>query len=269
LTIDISAILHFINKETGLVLTRNQFLSFKKKFDAFLEDKSIEPDKVEEYLKENISDFQELIEMFLIKESYFFRNQDHFRVLGEIIFPILFDKTEFTNEKTLRVLSVGCSTGQEPLSVLFTFLDSLSNQKKSIDIKIDGVDLSREAVIKAKIGEYSKLELRGLLPEHETLYFKKVSESKLQLKDSLLSKINYIHKNITDIMLADNYYDIIFVRNILIYFDEVNSERVKQKLVKSLKQGGYLFLGESEISWGLGEKIQAMRFNQSLVYRKK
>lgn len=269
MTIDISAILHFINKETGLVLTRNQFLSFKKKFDAFLSEKNIDLDRIEDHLTENSADFQELIEMFLIKESYFFRNQDHFRVLGEIIFPILFDKTEFTNEKTLKILSIGCSTGQEPLSILFTFLESLSSQKKTIDIKIDGVDISREAILKAQIGEYSKLELRGLLPEHETMYFNKVSENKLQLKDSLLSKINYIHKNIKELMLADGYYDIIFVRNILIYFDEVNSERVKQKLVKSLKQGGYLFLGESEISWGLGEKIQAMRFNQSLVYRKK
>lgn len=266
---DISPILHFINQETGLVLTRNQVISFKSNLERFLKEKNLENDQIEDHLKNNSSDFQSLIELLLIKESYFFRNSDHFRVLGDIIFPIFFDKSEFNDQKVLKVLSVGCSTGQEPLSILFTFIDSASSHKNSMNIKIDAIDLSREAILKAKIGEYSKLELRGLQSDHEVLYFNKISSDRLKVKETLLDKINYIHKNISDFTLADQYYDIIFVRNIMIYFDEVHSERVKQKLIKSLKQGGYLFLGESEIGWGLGEKVQPIRFNQSLVYRKK
>lgn len=262
------AVVNLINSQTGLVLTRNQVVNFKTSFENFLKEKNITVDEAVKRLTESHEDFQQVLEILLIKESYFFRNTDHFRVLKDVIFPVFFDKFEFGGEKEIRILCVGCSTGQEPLSILISFLESVQG-KVDFNIKIDAVDLSKHAILKAIKGEYTNLETRGLSPEHIENYFTKSGNNTLKVKNSLLDKITYYHKSIAEHPLIDNYYHVIFVRNILIYFDEVHSERAKQKLVKSLRNGGYLFLGESEIGWGLGTDIQPIKFNQSLVYRKR
>lgn len=262
------AVVNLINSQTGLVLTRNQVINFQTNFEHFLEEKKITTEDVVKHLTENQEDFQQILELLLIKESYFFRNTDHFRVLKDVIFPVFFDKFEFGGEKEIKILCVGCSTGQEPLSILISFLESMHG-KIDFNIKIDAVDLSKYAILKAIKGEYTNLESRGLTPEHIENYFTKTNQNTVKAKSDLLEKITYYHKNIAEHPLIDNYYHVIFVRNILIYFDEVHSERAKQKLVKSLKNGGYLFLGESEIGWGLGSDIQPIKFNQSLVYRKR
>lgn len=262
------SVINLINTKTGLVLTRNQVANFNEVFEKFISEKKISKDEAVQTLTDNQEEFQRFLELILIKESYFFRNKDHFEILKNVIFPVFFDKVEFGGEKEIKVLSVGCSTGQEPISILITFYEALTG-RKDFSIKIDAVDLSKQAIVKAMNGEYSNLETRGLLPEYVEKYFHQSERQTIKVKNIWLERIAYYQQNITEMLLFDNVYHVIFARNILIYFDEVRSEQVKQKLLKSLCSGGYLFLGESEIGWGMGNDIQPIKYNQSLVYRKK
>jgi len=258
----------YINLKTGLVLTKNQFGNLKVRLTRLLTDQAVTTDNLESVLEGNQSLFESLLEEILINESYFFRNEDHFRVLRDIIFPVIIDKNIFQKDKRIRALSVGCSTGQEPLSILISFAES-NHTREKIDFHIDAIDLSRKAILTALAAEYTRIQCRGLSSEHKEKYFLKTRGEKLKPTAAFLEKISYFHGNILSHELYEGCYDIIFARNTLIYFDDVNSERVKQKLIRAMKPGGYLFLGESEIGWGLGEKVQSMKFNQSIIYRKR
>ncbi|NUQ80749.1 MAG: hypothetical protein HUU10_03975 [Bacteroidetes bacterium] len=258
----------YLNQKTGLVLSRNQSGHLQVRLKKILENHHADPATVSDLLDRNPQFFEQILEEVLINESYFFRNPDHFRVLREIIFPVLLDRLAFRKDKSLRVLSIGCSTGQEPLSILFTFYET-NHSKDPVDIHVDAIDLSRKAIVTALTGEYTRMQSRGLSEEMTDKYFVRGSRDRIRVLTGFLDKISYYHGNILDFNLYDHFYDLVFARNTLIYFDDVRQEQVKQKLVKGLKSGGYLFLGESEIGYGLGDRIQSMKFNQSIVYRKR
>jgi len=257
-----------LNQKTGLVLTRNQHGNLKSRLMKLFQEFSINEESLESVLSENPAAFEKILEEVLINESYFFRNEDHFRVLREIIFPVFADKSSFSKEKSLRALSVGCSTGQEPLSILMAFFESPAF-KSAGDFHVDAIDLSKQAIVTALKADYNRIQCRGLTPVLKEKYFQPSGPGSLRPDAGLLEKISYVHGNILNHELFEGVYDLIFARNTLIYFDDVNSERVKQKLIRALKPGGYLFLGESEIGWGLGERVQPMKFNQSIIYRKR
>lgn len=260
-------LLLYLNEKTGIILSQHQLKELTPELESLVNLNGLTNQNVSQFFDNHPKYMQDIIEKIVVNETYFFRNSEHFSVLETMVFPILIDRIKFNGNQSLRILSVGCSTGQEAYSILMNYY-SINSGKNLPEIHIDGIDLSKRAILQAMIGEYSGTEIRGLSENLKSIYFTQ-EKGKLKVKPILSRNVSFIHGNILNFQLLDQSYDLIFARNMLIYFDDVRREMVKQKLFKTLRNGGYLFLGESEVGWELGDLMQAMKFNQSIIYRKR
>lgn len=202
----------------------------------------------------NKEELNELIEEVVVPETWFFRNVTPFDVLRENAVKIYArkNKSEIPNDEgmenvknnPLKVLSVPCSTGEEPYSLAMTINESgLSKEEFSID----AVDISKRALRKARRAIYGKHSFREQGINLQDKYFEKV-QSGYRLISALRDCVDFKQANILvdPIGPATEYYDVIFCRNLLIYFDRKTQRTILDKLSSMLKQGGLLFVGHAE-----------------------
>lgn len=179
------------------------------------------------------------LDKFLINETWFLRDQKPFIYFKEYI------TNEFINKKhKIRILSLPCSTGEEVYS-LSIILSELENNNFSYSI--DGIDLSKRAIEFAKQGLYRKNSFRGTDEYFQLKYFTKKNDC-LLLKDEYRNNIKFNVGNIldNDLLINNDKYDVIFCRNLLIYFDEQSRKTAKYKIDSLLKENGLLFVGHAE-----------------------
>lgn len=205
-------------------------------------------------LKKNSAELNELVEEVVVPETWFFRNFMSFEVLAKCL-------PEFVGAgagsvEPLRILSVPCSTGEEPYSIAITLME---NGPIGLDFKIDAVDISKRALTKARRAIYGKNSFRESGADIYEKYFKR-SRSGSHLLPEVREHVNFIQANILkdSICPKPEYYDIIFCRNLLIYFERETQREVLEKLHFMLKPKGVLFIGHAEVTQifnGLFEKI--------------
>ena len=145
----------------------------------------------------------------------------------------------------VRIWSAACSSGEEPYSLAIVTMERLMNyhQRK---VELFASDIDYDILKKASEGIYNSYALRFVKPDMLKKYFKPLSDDYYQIKPGLREKVKLGHHNL-QIPFPKGKVDIIFCRNVLIYFDNISKEKVFNNLAGSLKPGGYLFLGESEI----------------------
>lgn len=223
-----------------------------------------------EIIKNNDQEFKELLSLITINETYFFRYPEQFEVLKTIIIPELTEAKEVLGEKKLRVWSAGCSTGEEPFSLAITILESLPDWHLW-DIQILGTDVSKKALEKAMKGQFSKGSFRITRSEILEKYFEEVSSESWRIKDEVKSKVSFIYHN----LIKEPYplafleaWDIIFCRNVTIYFKPESTRRVVSNLYKSLMQGGYFFIGHSETLYDINPGFETKKYGDIFVYKK-
>lgn len=193
-----------------------------------------------EYLIGHQDELNELLEFAVIPETWFFRDIKPFQIIYEHIQKkLLKDKHASTN-----ILSIPCSTGEEPYSIAMHLLDKgLPNTS----FNIDAVDISHRALEYAKLGIYGKNSFRSNnYHEYQAKYFTK-KDNYYQLEEKIHNKINFDYLNILhgDYTLHSKY-DFILCRNLLIYFDTATKEQTFKNLSLYLKNTGLLFIGHSE-----------------------
>lgn len=181
----------------------------------------------------------------------FFREIEHFRYLEKHIQELLVTK----NNLFLKVWSAGCSSGEEPYSIAIT-LNEISEKFKSFNYTIVATDISTRMLNIAKKGIYTYEKVRNIPIELLKKYFLKgvnKEEGNVKIKPELQLKITFKHQNLLNekIDLDILNYDIIFCRNVLIYFNKETQKKVLENLCKQLKKGGILFIGYSESIIGL------------------
>lgn len=214
-------------------------------------------------LLESPRELAELIETVVIPETWFFRDREPFVFLSNYAVSEWLPKNP---GKILRVLSVPCSTGEEPYSIAIALLEAGLNPK---NFTIDAADISKVAIEKALRGVYGRNSFRDKNLDFRNRYF--TSKGDLyQLNELVRSKVNFMQGNILDrYFLSDrNPYDAIFCRNVLIYFDGAGREQTIQLLNKLLKQQGILFLGHSETGQKLPAQFVSVRHTLAFAYRK-
>jgi chemotaxis protein methyltransferase CheR len=210
-----------------------------------------------------------LIDVLTTNKTDFFRESAHFDFLVRTAFPaILKANGESVIKKKIKVWSAGCSTGEEPYTLAIVLNEYFQDDVVK-PFSIYASDISTEVLQKAKLGVYGLDEI-DVVPLHlKKKYFlksKNNSENIVRVVPELRSQIEF-----TRINLIDGHYnvpeemDIIFCRNVLIYFDKQTQEQVINKLCRYLKPGGYLLLGHSETITGL--KVP-LRRAASTVYQK-
>ncbi|NOY62017.1 MAG: hypothetical protein GXP10_02475 [Gammaproteobacteria bacterium] len=195
-------------------------------------------------LRRSLHERQAMINEVMVPETWFFRDQTPFLYLKNFI-----DSEWLPNNpgKTLRVLSMPCSTGEEPYSLAMLLMDSLLDRD---DFTIDALDVSSRALNAAKKACYSANAFRGDDVGFRERYFHKVGSS-YQLNRSVRDHVTFHLGNILEklperVIGGENRYDVIFCRNVLIYFDRATQQRVVNTLECLLRHGGRLFVGHAE-----------------------
>ncbi|MDF0553815.1 CheR family methyltransferase [Kamptonema sp. UHCC 0994] len=204
-----------------------------------------------------------LIELLIVPETWFFRDWEPFVFLEHYIRSEWLLKQSY---RRLRVLSVPCSSGEEPYSIAMSLLNSglMSNQ-----FQIDAVDISKISLNKAREAVYSQNSFRVKNLEFQSRYFTK-SDNRYHLQDSVKNAVNFIQGNLVDrnFLRDKNPYDIIFCRNVLIYFDDLARVKAMETLNGLLRNEGLLFLGHAEKGQLLDSSFVSIKHPFAFAYRK-
>jgi chemotaxis protein methyltransferase CheR len=209
---------------------------------------------------------QEVVDAMTTNETLWFRDRFPFDILKNKIFS-----ERLKESPSLKIWSAACSSGQEPYSIAITWNEySKMHNTKQASLSITGTDISSHILNSAKQGIYDELALRrGLTGNHRSQYFSPKDDGLLQVSEDIRKMTNFRPLNLLESSYGFSQYDVVFCRNVLIYFSTEMKRQVLEKIVKVMKPGGYLFLGASESMSGLSESFDMIRCNPGLVYRLK
>lgn len=190
-----------------------------------------------------------VIDALTINETSFFRDQIVFDHLEASVIPQLIQANKAT--RRIRIWSNACSTGQEIYSIAILLKERFP-QLRDWHISLQGTDISDRVLAQAKNGVYSDFELnRGLGPKLQRKYFTQVSEFEWQIKDEISRSVTFSYQNLFDSWASHGTFDIILLRNVLIYFELPEKQSILSKVRKHLTRGGRLFLGSSETTYNI------------------
>jgi chemotaxis protein methyltransferase CheR len=226
---------------------------------------------VDEYLRflETVRPANEiaaLAQELSIPETYFFRNYDQFRAFREVVLR----ERSLANAATrqLRILSAGCASGEEAYSIAMLTLDALS---PSWQVEILGVDVNPAVVRKAARGTYTAWSLRDTPPEMKRRWFSEQGRE-FVLKPAVRNAVRFEERNIASpdqrVWQPDSY-DVVFLRNVFMYFTPAHQRTVVARAAAALRPGGYLFLGHAETLRGLSADFHLCHTHDTFYYRLK
>jgi chemotaxis protein methyltransferase CheR len=212
------------------------------------------------------SEWEELADLATVGETYFFRNSGHFQVLIHDLAP-LYHRTG----RPLRILSAGCSTGEEP-GTLAIILEDLRNASVIDDFQLTAIDLNPASLARARAGTYSSWALRETPANIQARWFKQ-SGRNFQLDPYILSRITYLQANLAaarpdPAWYAPSRYDVIFCRNCLMYLQPETISRAVARFATALEPNGHLFLGHAETLRGVSNAFQIRHTRESFYYQR-
>lgn len=208
------------------------------------------------------TELQELIEAVVVPETWFFRDREAFVALAEMARA---DLIEHPAKTELRLLSLPCSSGEEPFSMAIALLDAGIPANR---FRIDGVDISRRALDLAGRACYGSNSFRGQDLEFRARHFQPAG-GKWQLSDAARKHVHFEQGNLfaIDFLPGHDLYDYIFCRNVLIYFDPDTQARALEVLLRLLKPEGCLFVGPSETGLLPRERLSSAQLPMAFAFR--
>jgi chemotaxis protein methyltransferase CheR len=218
------------------------------------------PDYVN-YLKANPSEFDLLVNDLTINYTKFFRDPDVFLFLQKTILPEL-----FSSKRWVRIWSAGCATGEEAYSLAILVHEVLKHQVKDVQVSIYASDLDRTALAKAKSGEYTSRMVNGVEESILDRYFE-CDNGVYKVKNEVKQLVHFEEQDLMTPPLRRNL-DLILCRNVMIYFSKEIQRKIYMNFYDSLRHGGYLITGKTELIAGeAGTKF--VEFNPKCrVYQK-
>ena len=207
---------------------------------------------------------RKVVEAMTTNETSFFRDVHPFEALKAIVIPEVLKRR--AAERRLDVWCAASSSGQEPYSVAMTLLEHFP-QLASWTVKITGTDLSGEMIARSRVGRYAQLEVnRGLPAILLARYFEKQG-MEWQAKSELRQLCDFRELNLIEPWGPLPMMDVIFLRNVLIYFDVETKRAILDNVRKSLHPWGFLFLGGAETTINLGKAFERLQFDKAGCYR--
>ncbi|MCC6490959.1 MAG: protein-glutamate O-methyltransferase CheR [Candidatus Hydrogenedentes bacterium] len=202
-------------------------------------------------------------------ETSFFRDTSPFELLQHKLFPELIDRRNKAGVRPvpIRILSAACSTGQEVYSTAIV-LKELLGDFKGYDVRILGLDISDAAVAQASYAHFTRLELdRGMTPDKLARYFEP-SGDRWKVRDELRALATFRRANLLEPIANATPFDIIFCRNVAIYFTESDKIRLFKNLGRHLQKDGALIIGSTESIAGLCPEFTPMRYLRAVYYQR-
>jgi chemotaxis protein methyltransferase CheR len=198
---------------------------------------------------------RDIVEAMTTNESFFFRDIKPFDQFKTLVLPHLLKKRAAT--KSIRIWSAACSSGQEPYS-LAMILNEHRLQLAGWKVEIIATDLSTEILDKARAGLYSQFEVQRGLPIQLLVKYFKQEGDRWQVDAAIRSMVAYRPFNLLDDLASLGRFDVIFCRNVLIYFDQPTKAKVLDAMSRQLAPDGHLYLGGAETVLGITDKLQPL-----------
>lgn len=208
-----------------------------------------------------------VIDAMTTNETSWFRDQSPFVILAEEVFP----EFDSSNKRQCRIWSSACSSGQEPYTIsiaLSEYLGQMPNSKL-LNTQIIATDISMSMLATAKQAEYDEAILgRGLTTERRRRFFKPIGD-RWRVADDIMTRVSFSEQNLLSTYASLGKFDIIFCRNVLIYFSAERKKDILDRMALTLNPGGYLFLGASETITGYSDAFEMIRSPHGVFYRLK
>jgi chemotaxis protein methyltransferase CheR len=201
-----------------------------------------------------------MIDLVTTNKTDFFREASHFDYLTNVVLPEICQ--EGSPRKTIRIWSAGCSSGEEPYTVAIVMAEFLRNHP-GLDFEIFGTDISTRILQKAAMAIYPEERINCIPLELKKKYFLKSKNREnrsVRLSSEIRSRVSFQRMNLMDPYYnVDKEFDIVFCRNVLIYFDRETQQNVINKLALKLRYNGFFFLGHSESTVNMTVSLKQIR----------
>jgi chemotaxis protein methyltransferase CheR len=208
-----------------------------------------------------------IIDAMTTNETFWFRDMPHYNLLIDMIFP----EAESRIRKSMRIWSAACSSGQEPYNISMTAQQYLSANpgRLSGGVEIIGTDISTRMLEEAKKGIYCGIAAsRGLSAEQSQRFFIPRDDC-MEVRPEIRKRVSFRHHNMTESYALMGRFDVIFCRNVLIYFSAEKKADIIKRMAATLNPNGYLFLGSTESLTAHSDLFEMVSKDGGIVYRLK
>lgn len=218
------------------------------------------------YDKRREEEFSSIMDILTVNETYFFRESSQLRAFSEEIMPDL--KELKKKSKNIRIWSAGCSSGEEPYTLAMLVLE-LGQSLNDFNVEIIGSDINQRVLQSARKGLYRKNSFRTTDRHFIKKYFTE-EDGAFKIKDEVRRLVHFSHMNIVDPYKAKfiGAVDVVFCRNVLIYFDLEARKKVTDNFFNRISDGGYLLLGHAESLINISTAFTLKHLKNDMVYQK-
>lgn len=255
-----------ITESYGIKMSPDKKIMFQARLQRRLHElqmKSFDEYALNFFNQKNDSNELKVIADFIsTNKTDFFREKEHFQFISERFLPEYLTLKKTDADRNLSIWSAGCSSGQEAYSIAITLEEYIRNNKQLFQYSILATDISERMLKSAKLAIYPHCAVNDLLLEIKHRYFLKSKDQndlKVRIVKELRDKVQIAYQNLMDDFYQDGpKFDIIFLRNTLIYFEKQTQYEVLKKVIAALNTGGCLFIGHSESLINLQLSIQSV-----------
>jgi chemotaxis protein methyltransferase CheR len=218
-------------------------------------------------LRSDLAEAAAVTDAFTINETYFYREDHQFRCLTQDLLPQIAGRKNPGDK--IRIWCVPCSTGEEPYSVAIWLLENW-RMVDAYNVEIVGSDIDATAMLAARVGRYGRRALAKLAQPLIDAYFEPAGHDEWAIIPDLRESVIYTPANLVDraSMLANGAFDVIFCRNVLMYFDDESRVQAADNLYACMAPDGFLCLGHSESMARIDERFEPKRFSDAIVYQR-
>jgi chemotaxis protein methyltransferase CheR len=259
----------FLYRRTGMVFTETKRYYVERRiWERMIATSSPSFSGYFAYLRSEMRDeVEQLINAFTVNETYFYREDHQLACLSTDLL------TERVAPKRpgdpIRIWSVPCSTGEEPYSIAIWLLENWKDVD-TYDIEIVGSDIDTRVLEAAADGIFGKRALMRLSPELIARYFRRLDDERWHILDDLRQSVRFSRVNLieTKETRPQGRFDVIFCRNVLIYFDDESRRVAAENLYDNLMPGGFICLGHTESMSRISPLFEVCRYSGAIVYRR-
>jgi chemotaxis protein methyltransferase CheR len=251
-----------IYTESGITFTQTNRSILESRLKERLREKGVS--SVASYFDTVKKDKEELkgfLDSITTNLTRFFRNQAHFDALEKFVIPEVMNIKKMAG--TIRIWSAGCSTGEEPYTIAMLLSEVLP---KAWNFEILASDISLKCLMTAKEGFYAESRIVGIPDNYLAKYFDKV-DGGYKVHTDIQSKIKFDYHNLKNDS-GQRGLDVVFCRNVIIYFDDVAQTAVINRFWDSMASKSFLFIGHSESLFGMNTKFEFIKTEWATLYRK-
>jgi chemotaxis protein methyltransferase CheR len=244
------------------------------------EKKVLVQGRLDNYMQKNgytsYSDFMDVVEKFptgpeaedllnalTTNHTFFWREHEQFEFLRNTVFPKLKKYTE--NTKDWRIWCAASSTGEEPYTLAMLCMDYLGLEHGQWDTTVLATDIDTKVLEKAVRGVYSKTSVEQLPTQYVRRFFKPINQTQYQVKDELKREVLFRQFNLMNQLPFRKPLHVVFIRNVMIYFDEGTKLKLLENIYDKMVPGGYLFIGSTE---SMVSNNAGFKYVQPSIYRK-